>query len=116
MQSLVNLYALSFNKESNDYEIVSSEPETLAPISAEVSGSEQIDSLLKDAFCKHIEIDTKFVHFILADASIIDDAFVVSYYCWIPFGTKVKNCFYLPIDSPVKTSYAKIFNILLQKI
>lgn len=116
MQSLLNLYILCFNKISQDYDIVSTQPETFAPIECEVSVSEPIYSSLHRIFYNYIKLDSSFINFILSDVSIIEEKLIISYYCWIPFETKIQKSFLIPIDSPISPKYASIFNQILQKI
>jgi hypothetical protein len=96
--AILNLYILSFNKQTLDYEILSLDQDRINPLTSLIENQKSLDEIIISLIEKHLEVSSSFINYKLSDADIINDKLVLSYYCLIPFNIRVKECFTLPIN------------------
>lgn len=95
----LNLYILSFNKQTLEYDILSLDQEDLKPLSASIESQKSLDEMVVSLIEKHLDISASFINYKLSDADIVNDELVLSYYCLIPFNIQTRDCFSVPINN-----------------
>ena len=106
----INLYILLYNKDTLEYNILSTKENKLQTPKISVELSCSINDLLKKIFENHIDMDAFFTHFVIGDILITKDSLDLCYYTLIQYNTKIKDGFLLPIK------YNEISSPALQKI
>jgi hypothetical protein len=109
----INLYVVVFNKKTLNYDIVSLKESTICPMSDTLEANKDVNTLLKEIFEKHIELQSSFVSFVLSDVTNSDEL-NINYYCLVPYDTIINNSYLVPINiNEIHSPYLrKIFNLL----
>jgi len=95
----LNLYILSFNKITLEYDVLSLDPTAFRPPSEKLDGTKSLDSIVCKLIENHIEISSSFINYKLSDAEVINNELILSYYCFIPFNTNINNCFSFSLNN-----------------
>lgn len=92
---IVNLYILVFNKLKLTHDIVSLKNDTLKlpSVLIENKNNESLEQIISNLFESYVDLSGSFVRYKLCDASLFDSNLILSYFCIVPFGTKIKNSF-----------------------
>lgn len=98
MNVKLKLYILSFNKHLLEYDVVSISDDTIEPLIYDLTENTSIDAQIKKLFEDHIDLSFEYIRVNLTDTYIDKNILNIVYYCLIPFQTKTKNCFLLPIN------------------
>jgi hypothetical protein len=101
------------NKKTLNYDIVSLKESVFCPISDILEEKQDVNTLLKEMFEKHIELESSFVSFVLSDVNNSDEL-NINYYCLVPYDTIINNSYLVPINiNEIHSPYLrKIFNLL----
>jgi hypothetical protein len=107
------LYILIFNKTSLVYDIVSLTEDYLSPITQELLSNTDPKDILQTMFRSHVNLNSSFVSFVLADISNTEELFI-NYYCLIPYNTSLIDSYLIPINTNDISSphLRKIFSLL----
>lgn len=108
----LNLYILIFNKHKLNHDILSIEENFLKTPSVIINDNdESLEQVSSSLFESYVDLSGSFVRYKLCDASLVNKILVLSYFCVVPFGTKIKNSFL--VSSQDYANYTKTLpNIL----
>lgn len=95
IKASARLYILILNKKTLEHDIVSTNRESLNIPSIDVSTDSTIKNLLSKLFESHIDMSAEYAKYKLYDAEIVGDSLVLSYACFLPFATQIKNSYLL---------------------
>lgn len=97
MTSKILLYIITRNKQTMDYEVLSIDPESIKPptldVVANIDIQDQYQTLYNQYIINYSNINNIFTFLNIDVTETID----IIYFCFVPFGTKHQNSYFIPI-------------------
>lgn len=86
------------NKETLDYQLLSTSPEKLTVPNIEIQQDSNVDKKVEELFTKYVDLDVWFTNFSLSDVVNSEQSLNINYFCFIPYLTKLKQSYLIPIN------------------
>lgn len=96
IKAKVSLYVLIFNKHTLMHDVLSLKEDLLVIPAKDIDETKSIEDTVSEIFESIVDLSRTYAKYKLCDATIVDQTLVLSYFCILPFGTKIKNSFLLP--------------------
>lgn len=90
----IKLYILLFNKITLSHDIVSISDSSLVIPTIDITEIKQdikIEDILSRLFESYVDLSAKFINYKLFDVNFYKSDLIISYMCFVPFGTNIKN-------------------------
>lgn len=106
----INLAIFSLNKISLQYDVVSLDKHYLVVPNLTLDKNLEMIGSVNRLFETVVDLSSDYIKCKLYDANILNEKLILSYFCMIPFGTRLKNSYFLPIKEHenYQTNFSKV--------
>ena len=97
MTSRILLYIVTRNKQTLNYEILSTDSESIKPLIIDVVPNIDIQDQCQVLYTQYILLHSEYRNIFTFLETDIADTVDLVYFCFVPFGLKVQNSYFLPV-------------------
>jgi hypothetical protein len=97
IKAQIILYPIVYNKNNMKYQILSDTDDTYSECSESLVDDIPFDVQVGILFESYFDLDQSYIRFLTLDPAINEKKLIIPIYCLVPYLTKIKKGFLLPV-------------------